>query len=76
MNLSKSEPQCMEEFRRGVNSITDSLGAIHSPILELGLVQYTLNALDEDYDGIVDALTYILGTLTFDDVCTKLLLYE
>ena len=76
MNLDKCESQSMEDFLRGVKSIADSLASIQSFVLDLDLVQYTLNALGPDYDGNVDTLTYVPGTLTFNDVCTKLLFYE
>ena len=74
-NLEISESQLMEDFVMVVKSISDSLAAIQSPVSEMDLIQYTLNGLDLDYDGIVDTLTYILGTLTFDDVYTNLLFY-
>ena len=76
MNLEKPESQSMEDFLHGVKSIVESLAAIQSPVLDMELVQYTLNVLDPDYNGIVDTLTYMPCTLTFDDVCTKLLFYE
>ena len=35
-----------------------------------------MNTLDSDYDGFEDALTHMLGVLTFDDVRNKLLVHE
>ena len=42
----------------------------------MDFIQYTLSALDSDYDGFVDPLTHMHGMLTFDDVRNKLLVYE
>jgi len=42
----------------------------------MNLIQYTLNALDADYVGFVNALTHLPGALTFDDVSNKLLVHE
>ena len=42
----------------------------------MDLIQYTLNALDSDYDGFVDALTHMPRMLTSDDVRNKLLVHE
>ena len=75
-NLEKFESQSMEDFLRVVKSISNSLAAIQLPVSEIDLIQYTLNAIDPDYDGIVGTLTYMPGTLTFDDVHVKLPFYE
>ena len=40
------------------------------------LIQYTLSALDSDYDRFVDAVTHMPGLLTFDDVHNKLLVHK
>jgi len=38
----------------------------------MDLIQYTVNALDSNYDGFVDALTHMLSTFAYDDACKKL----
>jgi len=62
----------MDDFLWGVENIADSLAAIY----DIGLIQYTLNALDSDYGIFVDALIDMHGMLAFDDVCNKLLVHE
>ena len=52
MNLEKSDTQPMDDFLRGVKNIADSLAAIQSAMSDMDLIQYTLNTLDSDYEGL------------------------
>jgi len=46
INLNKAKNSTdMDDFLWGVENIADSLAAIY----DIGLIQYTLNALDSDY---------------------------
>ena len=76
MNLEKPKNEPMNDFLRCVKNIADSLAAIQSAISDMDLIQYTLNALDSDYDGFVDALTHMPGMLTFDDLRNLLIVQE
>ncbi|KAJ8422890.1 hypothetical protein Cgig2_026778 [Carnegiea gigantea] len=76
MNLEKPENELMNDFLRGVKNIAESLAAIQSAISDMDLIQYTLNALDSDYDGFVDSPNHMPGMLTFDDVRNKLIVHE
>jgi len=76
MNLNRLETQPMDDFLHGVKNIADSLAAIQFAISDINLSQYTLDALDSNYDGFVDALTHMPGMLTFDYVRNKLLVHE
>ena len=42
----------------------------------MDLIQYTLNALDSNYDSFIDAMTRMTGMFTFDDVRNKLFVHE
>ena len=52
MNLEKSDTQPMDDFLRGVKKIADSLVTIQSAASDMDLIQYTLNTLDSDYEGL------------------------
>ena len=75
-NLSKDPKQSMEDYLRGIKHIADSLASIRTPVLDLDLVQLTLNGLDEDYHTLVTTLAYGTTFLTFDDLCSKLIHYK
>ena len=76
MNLEKPENQPMDEFLRGVKGIVESLVAIQFVVSDIDLIHYTLNALDFNYAGFVDALTHMPSILTFDEVRNKLRVHE
>jgi len=73
---SKDPKQSMEDYLRGTKHIADSLASIRTPVLDLELVQLTLNGLDEDYHNLVTTIRYGSTLLTFDDLHSKLIHYE
>lgn len=66
----------MDPFLREIKNITDSLAAISSPLANQELVQYTIDSLDDQYEVFVTVAAYFGGHLTFDELCTKLIVYE
>ena len=66
----------MEDHLRGIKHIANSLASIWTPVLDLELVQLTLNGLDEDYHNLVTNLAYGTTLLTFDNLRSKLIHYE
>jgi len=75
MNLEQPKTQNMDDFLRSIKNIADSLTAIQSVVSYICLIQYTLNVLDSNYYGFVDALTHMPCMLTLDEVHNKLLVH-
>lgn len=66
----------MEEYLRLIKVTADSLASINSPVSDIDLVHYTISGLPQSFESFVTLITYMLGLLTFDDLCSKLVFYE
>jgi len=66
----------MDSFLREIKYIFDSLAAINSPLTNQELVQYTLDGLDDQHEVLATVTTYFGSHPTFDDLRTKLIMYE
>ncbi|KAJ8450683.1 hypothetical protein Cgig2_021155 [Carnegiea gigantea] len=75
-NLKKQASQPIDSFLREIKNIVDSFTAINSRLTDQELVQYTIDGLDDQYEVFVTDATYFGGHLTFDELCTKLIIYE
>lgn len=75
-NLKKLENQSMEDYLRQIKATADALAAIWDPLSELELIDFTLSGLDPEYDTIATAMSYFPGQHTFDDLLTKLIMFE
>lgn len=78
INLKKLKLQSMEDYLRHIKFTVDSLAAIQSPLSEIELIDCTILGLLKEYDILVAPATYFSGPLqlTFDDLQTKLIMYE
>lgn len=66
----------MEDYLGYIQGIADSLAAIREPISDLELTDFTLSGLDPEYETIATVLQYFPGQNTFDDLRTKLIMFE
>lgn len=73
---TKSKTQTVEDYVHEIKTIADNLAAIQHPITDLDLVQYIISGLPSDFEPLVTVITYLPGTITFDDLCTKLIFHE
>lgn len=75
-HLQKGETQSMEDYLRSVKVMADQLASIEAPISELELINDTLGGLDPAYDSLVAAVQYCPVNSTFDELRTKLIMFE
>lgn len=76
-NCRKLESQSMSDYLRNIKMIADSLVVIRYPVADLELINDTIAGLDEAYDNLVSVIEYTPGSLiTFDDLRTRLLMFE
>lgn len=75
-NLTKQENQSMEDYLRSIKMVADSLASIRAPILDLDLIQYTVAGLPVEYESLITVITFVPGSISFDDLRGKLLVYE
>jgi len=61
---------------QAIKSLADSLAAIQSLVCDLELIQFTAASLSSDYDTFVNIFSLITCRVIFDDLCSKLPLYE
>ena len=59
-----------------INDVADSLAARSSHLTYEELTQYKVDGLDDDYKTFIIAATHVEGKFTFNDLGTKLILYE
>lgn len=66
----------MESYLHEIKDIAYFLAAIYCPLTNQELIQYIVDGLDDDYDNFITTATYFRDHFTFDDLRTKLILYE
>lgn len=76
VTLTKLDSQTMDDYLRLIKVTVDSLASINSPVVDSDLVHYTISGLPPSYESFVTTVMYMPGTLTFDDLRSKLVFYE
>ena len=75
-NISMEFDQSMDSYLHSIKTIVDALAAIKSPISDLESIQLTTAGLLEDHDSFVTTFSMLPGSTSFDDLRSKLLLFE
>jgi len=75
-NISLEHDQSMDSYLRSIKTIVDALAAIQCAISDLELIQFTTTGLPKDYDSFVTTYSMLPRSTSFDDLRSKLLLFE
>lgn len=66
----------MEDYMHLTKVTADSVATINNPIPDADLVHYTIMGLPPTYESFVTTITYMPGSITFDDLRYKLIFYD
>lgn len=74
--MRKNDSMSIDQYLREAKQIVDSLVAINSPVSSQDFIDHVLLGLGKEYDTFVGIITHFPGSLSLEELRTKLLHHE